>query len=185
MAKKKTTDAANELAELQKRKAKAEDLLSQLEALFPEAVDLPAGDRRGSQGRMGIEESAALAATCDVVDAKPEFFSGLADEDQGDDPDRVETDLVRTRFGEHDVYRELASSVGDLAQRFSDTAIARGALVKPFALAVYAIAKPVSQRDPKIRGLIAPILDYYSSNAKLGAKSRKAKTPTGTPPTTT
>ena len=61
-----------------------------------------------------------------------------------------------------------------MSQLFSDTAIAKGLLVKPFALAVYEIAKPVSKRDAKLRGLLAPLLNYYGANAKLAAEARKA-----------
>jgi hypothetical protein len=172
MTKKKTNPSA--LADLQKRAAKAQALLAELSALFPEAAELPTNDRTVSQGRMGLEESGALVTMCDVVEYSPAPFAGLADEDEGDDPNKVETDLVRERFGEHDVYRGLAASLDEVSQLFSDTAIAKGLLVKPFALAVYEIAKPVSKRDAKLRGLLAPLLNYYGTNAKLAAEARKA-----------
>jgi hypothetical protein len=188
MTQKKKTDSAAAVADLEKRKAKAEALLQELLGLFPEAAALPADDRLTSQGRMGDGESAALVVLCDVVDAAPAAFAVLADEDAGDDPTKVETDLVRTRFAEHDLYRGLAGDVARAAKLFSDTALARGILVKPFAQAAYEIAKPLSKRDPKIRSLLAPALDYYANNAKLAAASRKAKHAPGngggTPPAT-
>ena len=154
--------------------SKAKDLLGQILALFPEALTIAGDDRRRSQGKLGLEESAALSSVVDGIDLRPAVFACLADEDEGNDPNKVETDLIRDRFHRHDVYAQFAEVLGDASTKFSDTALTFGALVKPVARAAYQIAKPISTRDAQLREKIAKALDYYAANAQAAADARQA-----------
>jgi hypothetical protein len=71
----------------------------------------------------------------DAMDLQPGIFEALADEDEGHDPNKLETELLRDRFDRHEIYLSLAAEVEEVASVFSDTALAGGALVKPVALA--------------------------------------------------
>lgn len=108
------------------------------------------------------------------MDAEPAIFSVLADEDEGHDPNKLETALLRDRFDRQQVYAELAAEVEDVAGLFADAALTMGALVKPITRAGYEIAKPLSKRHQVIREKIAPALDYYGANAAAAVAARRA-----------
>jgi len=164
------------IAELTKKVNKAEAALTQLVQLFPEAQALPVDDRNSSRGKIGPAESKALRGVIAAIDSQPQVFASLADEDEGHDPSRLETNLLRDRLDRHDLYLALAIKTEQLATLFSDTALALGARVKPVTLAAYQIAKPISKRDASVRAKLAPALNYYGSNAAASLASRKAKT---------
>lgn len=167
----KVQSAGLSVAELRKREAKFDELLAQIVALFPEAHKLAKGDRRASQGKMGEEESAALRGVIDAIDLQPAVFQSLADDDEGHDPNKVETELLRERLDTHAIYSRIAEKLYDAATPLSDSALKAGALVKPVALAAYEIAKPISKRDTAMRGKIAKALDYYGG--RTGKKDSK------------
>lgn len=162
------------VAKLREQLPKAKTALAGIRASFSEAKKIAKDDRRTSQGRMGLEENKVLRSVIDVMDLLPAVFAVLADEDEGHDPERLETDLLRDRLDEHEVYMTLAEELADAAQAFSDAALRVGALVKPVTLAAYEIAKPLSKRNAAIREKIAPAIDYYSGNATAAAASRAA-----------
>jgi hypothetical protein len=180
---KKTQDTEVTIADLRKRHTQAKRLLAELRALFPEAHGMAKDDRRRSQGKLGAAESKALRGVVDAIDIEPAIFASLADEDEGHDPNRLETDLLRDRFDRLDLYAEIAAELEAVAGVFSDKALTIGAQVKPVTLAAYEIAKPVSKRHPKIREKIAPTLDYYGANAAAAAAARRANKETAKPPT--
>lgn len=161
-------------AELKKRVAKGQKLLAELRALFPEAQEMPQDDRRRSQGRFGLEESEGLRGVVDAMDAEPAVFASLADRDGGNDPKRLETELLRDRLDQHDAYVELAEEAESFARALNDRALEIGALVAPPLRAGYEIAKPVSKNNAVIRRKIAKMLDYHGANAAAAAASRKA-----------
>jgi hypothetical protein len=171
---KKVHDTALTVDELNQRALKAKALLGEIRALFPEAHGLAKDDRRLSQGKMGVDEAEALRGVVDAMDLQPGIFEALADEDEGHDPNKLETELLRDRFDRHAIYLSLAAEVEEVANVFSDTALAVGALVKPVSLAGYEIAKPISKRSEAIRGKIAKALDLYSGRALAGAAARRA-----------
>jgi len=131
-------------------------------------------DRRLSRGKMGLVEAAALRECVGAVDLEPAIFAPLADEDEGRDPDKLETDLLRDRFDRHEIYTRMAEEHLALARLFSDAALAHGALVRPVTLAIHEIAKPISKRHPAIREKIQPLMDYYAANAAAAIETREA-----------
>ena len=171
---KKTKDGDGTLEDLKKRAAQSSALTAQTRALFPEAQEFAKEDRRQSRGKMGLVEGAALRGVVDAIDLEPAIFATLADEDEGHDPDKLETDLLRDRIDRHEIYTRQAEEHLALAKVFSDAALAHGALVRPVALAAYEIAKPISKRHPAIRAKIAPLVDYYAANAAAAVETRQA-----------
>ncbi len=171
---KKTKDSEGTLADLKKRAEQSSALTAQTRALFPEAKTITKEDRRLSRGKMGLVEGAALRGVVDAVDLEPAIFNTLADEDEGHEPDTLETDLLRDRIDRHEIYTRQAEEHLALAKLFSDAALAHGALVRPVALAAYEIAKPISKRHPGIREKIAPLMDYYGANAAAAVETREA-----------
>ncbi|HEX7837309.1 MAG TPA: hypothetical protein VF469_07595 [Kofleriaceae bacterium] len=90
---------------------------------------------------MGAGEAEALRGAIDAMDLQPAVFDSLADDDEGHDPSKLETARLRDRFDRHEIYASLAAEVEEVANVFSDTALAMGALVKPMALAGYEITR--------------------------------------------
>lgn len=162
------------LADLKKGAAEITKYLDGVPARLPEAHLLPDGDRRASQGKMGLEEGKALRCMPDAMDLEPAIFGVLADEDEGDDPGKLETNLIRERFERWQVYLELSNKLGELSKLFADAAITAGAQVKPVCQAGYEIAKPISKRHKGMRAAIGPLLNYYGANAAAAAESRLA-----------
>ena len=167
-------DGEGSIADLRKRAAQASALNEQIRAQFAEAKQLAKQDRRSSRGKMGLIEAGPLRGTLDAIDPMPAAFASLADEDEGHDPTKVETDLLRERFDRHQIYTELADELTATAKLLTDAALANGALVRPLCLAAYAIAKPISKHHPAMREKISALIDYYAGNAEAAAETRLA-----------
>ena len=172
---KKEQDEKLSVGELTKREAEVRKAAAGIRAMFPEVSGLAKNDRLSSAGKMGLKEAVALRSVIDAMDAEPAIFGVLADEDEGHDPGKLETALIRDRFDRHQAYAGVAAELEALAALFSDAALEMGALVKPVSLAAYEIAKPLSKRHKVIREKIAPALDYYGGNATAAAAARRAK----------
>lgn len=158
------------LPELEKRAEKALDLIGQIKELFPELIEMTEEERKYSQGRMRTEEPAAMRTVLEAVDQSPEYFKSLADEDEGHDPNKFETGLLRDRLERREIYRRVAEALDPLATGFSDTALHYGALVRPAVLAAYRIAKTISLSDQRMRTILAKAIDFYRAPAKARAK---------------
>jgi hypothetical protein len=171
---KKVHDVELTVEELKRREVKAVAMVAEIRGMFPEAQGLAKDDRLLSQGKMGLDEAEALRGVVDAMDMLPAVFEILADEDDGHDPHKLETDLLRDRLDRHAVYADLADKFGEAARLFSDAALTMGAGVKPVALAGYEIAKPISKRNDLLRAKIAKALDFYSGRARAAAASRRA-----------
>src|SRR5438128_2072309 len=95
------------IEELRRRVQKGRELLAQLEGLFPGMVTMTAEERLHSDGRLRNGESAELTAVLDAVDSAPQYFTSLADKDEGRDPTKFETGLLRERLVRRDLLNEL------------------------------------------------------------------------------
>jgi hypothetical protein len=174
MAKKTKDDEGKLLTDLTKSFTRGKALLVEFRALFPEARALPKEDRRRSRGKLGVKEGTALRGVLDAVDLEPAMFASLADEDEGHDSEKLETNLLRERFDCHPIYKSLADEMEALGKLLSDAALTHAALCKPVTLAAYEIAKPVSKRNPAVREKLAPLIDYYGANAAAAVETRQA-----------
>jgi len=171
---KKIHDETLSLAELKKRAEHAKAQAAAIQSSFPEAHALPVDVRKHVPGRFGAAESVALRGVIDAIDLEPTPFKSLANEDDGHDASKLETDLLRDRLERHDVYAQLSETFQTLSDLFSDAALSVGAHVKPVTLAAYEIAKPMARRDDKLAAKLKPALDYYGANAAASLASRKA-----------
>ncbi len=115
----------------------------------------------------------AFAAVYDAADAKPEIFASLADKDDGLDPKKFETQLLRDRLERRNLIDEIATEAAPLASAFGDTVLALGERVAPVSRAAYKIGKAIAETDAELRTILAPAIDAYA---------RPKKRPTSTPP---
>ena len=173
MPSKKDTVDHLPIEELRKRVTKAIALIGEVKALFPDLVKLTEDDRKHSQGRMRHGEPAILRSVLDAVDLEPQYFKSLADEDEGHDPNKFETDLLRERLERRELYQQVADALEPFTADLSDTALHFGGLVRPAALAAYRIAKTLAHTDQKMRNAVAAAIDFF----KTTAKPREARKP--------
>jgi hypothetical protein len=160
--------------ELKKRVAKGKALIAELKALFPGLVVMTGEDRLHTEGRMKSHEPAAFAAVYDAADAKPEIFASLADKDDGVDPTKFETDLLRARLERRNLVSEIATDAERLATAFGDTVLELGARVAPVSRAAYKLGKVVAETDAQLRTLLAPAIDAYARPRKRAPASPPA-----------
>lgn len=159
--------------ELRARVQKAHGHIAALLALFPGLLRLDKSSRARTRGRVrGDDERTALGAILDAVELRPTLFACLANKDDGRDPTRVETQLLRDRLERQKLLAGLAGELEPLATLLADTALVQGEGSKPVILDAYEIARPVAQHDAALRSTLTPALDYYTTAARKGARTR-------------
>ncbi|WP_437984203.1 hypothetical protein [Sorangium sp. So ce117] len=65
-------------------------------------------EQRKTAPRLRDGEHAILHKVLDVVDMKPALFESLAEQDEGMDPNRLETALLRERIEKHLLFSETS-----------------------------------------------------------------------------
>jgi hypothetical protein len=165
------------LLELRKRAAHIKKLTAEVRAALPGLVQQSDDERLHSEGRLRDGEEAALTAVLDTVDAAPQYFTVLADKDNGRDPERFETDVLRERLERRAILAELAAELAPLATELDDHILHLGALVRPPVLAAYHIAKPLAGHDAQIGSHLAVARSFYGAPARRAAETRKKKAP--------
>ena len=162
--------------QLEKNAVRVAGLLEEIEGLLPGLVQFTAEQRQGTDGRFrGKDEEYALRAVLAVIERDPGAFRVLADKDDGRDPERVETELLRARMERRGLLARIAERVAPLAQRLDDTVLAQGEQCKPVLLSAYGIARTLAPHDPAIQTALAPALDYYGAIARKAARTRAGK----------
>ncbi len=171
----KTTIDEMPIEQLHKNAARALELIAEIEGLLPGLVLFTVDDRSHSDGRIRNEgEAVALRAVLATIEHDPAAFRVLADKDNGRDPKKLESDLLRARLERRSVLATVTDKVAPLAQKLEDTVLAQGELCKPVLSAAYQIAKPLADYDATIRTKLQPALDYYSGMGRKAAASRAA-----------
>lgn len=165
-------------AELSARKAAIVAHLDEIDAEMHDAVELADEDRSRAQRVRGPGEKKALASVLDYVDARPEAFLRLADRDDGVDPERFETALLRDRLEGAAILSSILERLDETRRRISDAALYLSNLVKPTALAAYEIAKPLARSDKKAGQKLNGARDYYGGLARAGMKTREKRAKT-------
>jgi hypothetical protein len=161
--------------QLARNAARVLELLREIHGLLPGLVLFTENDRAHTDGRVrGPDEEVALRAILATVEHRPEAFQVLADKDQGRDPKKLETDLLRARLECRGVLAGLSDAIAPLAQMLHDTVLDQGELCKPTLSAAYRMAKPMAEHDAALRTKLQPAIDYYASNARKSAASRAA-----------
>ena len=163
------------IEELRQRGARAKELVAELKTLFPYHRRYTEEERRHSLGRLRQDEAEMLGIVLDVVDYAPHYFTSLADQDEGQDPDRFETTLLRERLERREIMGEVAEAIEPFVRVVDDTALHYGELVRPVLLSAYRIAKPISKSDIGVANRLAPVIDFYSGPARAAAQTRAGK----------
>ena len=158
--------------------AKAKRIIEHLDAIdavLDEAVELTDELRLSAQRMRGEAEKEALESILDYVDTQPAAFKGLANKDEGHDPNKFETPLLRHRLANGLTLTKLVERIDQTRLALSDSALYVATLVKPPILAAYEIAKPLAKNDEKNGKKLNPATNYFGAVARAGAKTRKAK----------
>ncbi len=161
------------LEELQRRAAEAAEKMQEILGLFPGLVTLTADERQHSRGRIRTGEGKIFLTLVSVMEKFPELFLGLADLDEGVDPTRVETELLRDRILRAEALAPL-SALAERMRDLSDTVLHFRGLVRDPIGEAYGISKAMARTNTALRSMLAPVLDFYAAAAKLAAASRKA-----------
>lgn len=161
------------LGELSSRVGQADTLIQQALALFPGLLTMTDQERRISNGRFRHGEGKMYLTVLDVMEAFPAFFEGLADLDEGVDPTKVETPLMRDRLQRAEILAGLLDPAGKLGG-VSDTVLHLRSLVRDPLKEAYGIAKSMAKTQAKLRSMLAPVIDFYAALARAAAESRKA-----------
>jgi hypothetical protein len=162
------------LTEIQSRVTQALALWEQIVALFPGTVVLTAAERHSNAGKIREGEEPAMLAILKVADAFPQYFTSLVDLDEGVDPTKFETDLLRDRLARADALAPLADAFATQPVGIDDTVLQLRALAREPIASAYAIAKSVAPTNQAVSTMLAPALDYYRAIGKASAAARKA-----------
>lgn len=163
------------LDELRERVMKALALWKQIEALLPGGVVLTEAERKNSLGRLRDGESGHLLTILAVCEKYPALFASLADLDEGTDPTRFETELLRDRLLRAEALEPLVTALSDAKiVAVSDTLLHLRDLARAPISEAYAIAKTIAKTSAPVSSMLAPVLDFYRGLAARAAASRKA-----------
>ncbi|WP_437690023.1 hypothetical protein [Sorangium sp. So ce176] len=156
----------------EKAKAMAAELVEKLDELFPGLVTLTK-EQRQTAPRLRDGEHAMLHKVLDVVDMKPALFESLADQDEGMDPNRFETALLRERIEKHLLFSKVAESLAPVGGELGDSTLYTAIKFRETLYAAYRIAKTHAQTDRKIMDVLAPVIDFMRKNTAAGAATKK------------
>lgn len=160
------------LAQLRENVPAAIAHLEAAKALLPGLLTLTAEDRKGSNGKFKAGETHGFYSLIDLAIAKPQYFDGLADKDQGVDPNRFEAELVRDRLERRDLLAQFADPAEEASTMANDSVLHLGELTKPVLGEAYGIAKTLARNNVQVRSAIAGLIDYYAGIARKGAETR-------------
>ena len=163
------------IEELRQRAVRAKELIDELNALFPDRRRYTEDERRHSQGRLREGEAEMLGNVLSVVEYAPHYFASLADQDEGHDPGRLETPLLRDRLERRVIMGQISDALEPFTRGIGDTALHYGDLVRPVLLSAYRIAKPISKSDLGVANRLAPVVDFYTGPARAAAQTRASK----------
>lgn len=170
-----TTIDEMSVEQLQKNAARVAELLAEIEALLPGLESFTSEDRTNTDGRIrGKDEENALKAVIATIEHDPGAFRVLADKDEGRDPKKVETELLKVRLARRSILADIADVLSPVAQKIEDTVLAQGELCKPVLSSAYRIAKPLAEHDKDIRTKLQPAMDYYGGIGRKAARTRAA-----------
>lgn len=161
------------LDELERRVGQARSFMQQAFDLFPGLLVMTDEERKSSNGRIRKGEGPMHLVVISVMEAFPAFFEALADLDEGIDPTKVETPLMRDRIQRAEILAQLLDS----ADRFggmADTVMHLRALVRDPIKEAYGIAKAMAKTNDRLKSMVAPVINFYSAIARAAAATRKA-----------
>jgi hypothetical protein len=162
-------------ATLEARAAQITKHLDAIDELMSDGVELSDAERKVALRLQGDDEVTALDGVLDFADARPELFTDLANEDNGNDPTTFETTLLRGRLANAGTLTDLVSRLDETRGNLSDSALYVTTLAKRPTLAAYQIAKPYQTRDREHGKMLNAAVNLYRAHALAGAKTRATK----------
>jgi hypothetical protein len=160
--------------EVAKKAAKIIALLAEIDAELGPGIPLTGKERRSASKIRGDNEVEALDGVLDYADARPELFNALANEDNGVDSKKFETDLLRSRLAIAGELQGVADAIDRVRQRAADAALRVSGQARPVILAAYEIAKPHARRDPAHGAKLSKAFEFYQAIGMASARTRKA-----------
>lgn len=130
--------------------------------------------RQHSAGRLRSDEPEQLVALLDLMDNHAGYFTSLARKDRGADPRKLETGPTRDDIERRKILLPLLAALDGLRDGVGDSVLRLGERARSLPMAGYAIADANSEHDEVLAADLAPIQNYFSENARRGAKTRKA-----------
>lgn len=161
------------LDEMARRVVLARGLMQQAFDLFPGLQVLTDDERKNSNGRIRKGEGPMQLVVISVMEAFPAFFEGLADLDEGIDPTKVETPLMRDRIQRAELLAQLLDNADKFAG-MSDTVMHLRALVRDPIKEAYGISKAMAKTNDTLKSMVAPVINFYAAIARAAAATRKA-----------
>jgi hypothetical protein len=158
---------------LDKNVAQVLEAIEKAASQLPGLVTYTTEDRRSAAGKFRVGEADALLSVLDAAEKRPHLFESLADKDFGADPETFEVDLLRDRLQRAAKLIPLAAALDELNTKVSDTILELSANTRPVMLEAYGIAKSVAKTDAKLRGTIAPAIDFFARIARQSAETRR------------
>jgi hypothetical protein len=155
---------------------KAAAFAAEVDEQFPGLVTLTA-EQRLFAPRMRSGEHDMLLTVLDVADLKPALFESLADNDEGTDPKKFETRLLRDRIEKHRLLNEIAQALAPLSDHMGDTSLYVASRFREALGAAYRIAKTHAATDKKINDILAPVIDFMRKASVAAAAKRAKKKP--------
>jgi hypothetical protein len=158
---------------LEKKATRVVALLAAIREELPGLLSMSADDRNHSEGRFRDKEENALSSVLDAAEAAPQYFTVLASKDDGDDPKRFETEVLRGRLARRNLLARVAEAIDPLTAEIDDHLLHLGEKVRPVVLAAYHIAKPLSDHDEVLASKLSTARTFYSAIAKRGVETKK------------
>lgn len=163
------------LDEFEKRAAKVKQGAIDLAALTDK--ELPGlrtmtAEQRAHAPKLRQGEHPMLAKVLDVADLRPALFTSIADQDEGMDPAKFETRLLRDRIEKHRIFGEITAELQPLAGHVSDSALYLSGQFREAVSAAYRIAKTHAMTDKGINDLLAPVIDFMRKAAVVRAANQ-------------
>ena len=146
-------------------KAKAMSIIGALGALYPEARNMLTDERRRSLGRLVYRHAALYGQLFQVIEVSKvrAAFDALGAKDDGEDPNRFETEVLQARLARVAHLSAVSTALRTLADRLDDEALHVGASTALPAILALELARVIAKSNETFRGAIAPVLDGFSA----------------------
>lgn len=160
---------------IEEAKEHARGFVVKIHELFPGLVTLTK-EQRAVAPRLREGEHDNFLAILKIVEMKPQLFESLADNDEGMDPNKFETGLLRDRIEKHRLLGELAAELAPLSEQIGDSPLYLASLFRDAMSAAYRIAKAHSETDKTIMDVLAPVIDFMRKGPLAAAARRRKPT---------
>lgn len=155
-------------------KQKSEAFVNDMRELFPGLVTLTK-EQRAHAPRLRDGALPMFLKVLDVTALKPALFESLADADEGTDPNKFETELLRDRVEKRKLFSDLEETLAPISGAVGDTGHYLAGRFYDAVMAAYRIAKTHAATDKAINDILAPVIDFMREGAVAAAATRAAK----------